>query len=156
MRNLWRRIISKIINLPTIIIATLGSDFTFDAAAQNQFPPSTDSVRSQCHALVIVDDAILEDTEHLEAILTPPEGVARLQVGVTRIGVAISDDDTVTVGFNQTSQYVVDEDAEAEEDRVVNVCLQMMGDIEREVSVTVTSQAGTAQHRKNCKKNFLF
>ena len=123
-----------------------GSDFHFDASPRNEFSPSADAVRSQCHSLVIVDDEILENTEHLEVVLTLPVGAARLLEGVTVMRVAISDDDTVMVGFTQT-MHTVDEDASVGE-RTLDACVHMTGDIEREVSVLVTSQLGSA-HRKN-------
>ena len=70
--------------------------------------------------------------------MTPPPPV----VGVARMGVAIIDDDHVTIGFTRT-EHVVDEDGTAEV-RTLNMCVQMTGEIERQVSVSATSTPGTA------------
>lgn len=120
----------------------MGSDFHFSAESQSQFVPSSEAEQSHCHEIAIEDDAILENTEHLEAVLAPPVGVPRLLVGVVRMQVVITDDDTVRVGFTQ-SQHTVDEDG-TDEERALDVCTHMTGEIEREVSVLVTSQPGTA------------
>ncbi len=131
-----------IMTAPFLLVGASGADFRFTATAQSQFLPAATALQTQCHTLVIVDDAILEDTERLQAVLTPPVGVARLQVGVTRMSVAINDDDSVRVGFTRT-EHVVDEEGTAEA-RTLSMCVHMTGEIEREVFVSVASQPGTA------------
>ena len=128
------------------LAAVSGVDYHFTADAQNQFNPSSEPSQTHCHSITIVGDSILEDTEQLEAILTGPVGVARLSVGVDRMRVAIIDDDTVTVGFTRT-EFIVDEDGELE-DRSLDVCVQLVGETEREVSVSVASQQGTADGKR--------
>lgn len=128
----------------------LGSDIHFAVAPLSRFlPTSPEALQTQCHQVSVVDDAILESTEHFEAVLVPPVGVARVLVGVSRVRFAIADNDMVTVGFTQT-QFTVNEDGTKDE-RTVNVCVQMTGEIEREVSVSVISQPGSADGELNGK-----
>ena len=89
-----------------------------------------------------MDDAILENTEHFEVRLIPPVGVARVLVGVVRTQVAITDNDEVRIGFAE-SAFEVDEDGD-EEERRLEVCVELEGEIERAVGVGVSSVSGTA------------
>lgn len=76
-------------------------------------------------------------------LLIAPVGVARVQVGVTEMRVAITDNDEVRVGFTET-EFEVLEDGLEEEERTIQVCVKMEGEIEREVGVSVASQSGSA------------
>lgn len=129
-----------LIPLEGLLVAVNGSDFHFTAAPLSSFPPTfPDTEEVQCHEVSIEDDAILESTEHFEVTLVTPVDVVRVLVGVAKMRVAITDDDTVNIGFTQ-EEFSVDEDG----DREVEVCVQMTGEIEREVSVLISTQPGTA------------
>ena len=120
--------------------AVQGADFLFTSASSS-FPPTSSTSTSQCHQVTILDDAVLENTEHLEAELTAPGGIARVSIGTSVVRAAIIDDDSVIVGFSQTD-FTVDEDEPQE--LSVRVCVEMTGEIEREVSVSVASEHGSA------------
>ncbi len=68
--------------------------------------------------------------------------VPRLLLDISRTEVTIVDNDMVTVGFSQTV-YVIDEDG-GDEERMTSVCIELIGEIERSVSVLVTSQSESA------------
>ena len=131
-----------LLNFPLSSIALLGNDFHFTSDLTTHFPPSLDSQQLQCQQISIEDDAILENTEYFQVSLIPPVGVARLQVGVAEMRVAITDNDEVQVGFTET-EIEVNEDGSAEERRR-EVCVRLEGEIEREVGVAVFSQPGNA------------
>lgn len=118
--------------------AVRGADFLFTTTLSS-FSPTTST--SQCYQVTILDDLVLEDTEHLEAELTAPGGVARVSVGTSVVRAAIIDDDSVMVGFSQTD-FTVDEDEP--QALSVSVCVEMVGELEREVSVSVASERGSA------------
>lgn len=130
-------------------LATLGSDFNFTTDPLTHFPPTPlgGSLQVQCQPISIQDDAILENTEHFEVLLIVPVGAPRVLGGTSRMRVAITDNDMVEVGFTRT-EIEVDEDA-SEEERRAEVCVQMVGEIEKEVSVSVRSQPGSADGECN-------
>lgn len=133
---------SLVINFLFSCAAQLNSDFHFTFDPLTHFTPQSGAQQVQCQQIAIEDDAILEDTEYFQVQLIPPVGVARVQVGVVEARVGITDDDTVQIGFTETD-IVVDEDG-SEEDRRVQVCVELLGQIDRAVSVVVTSQSVTA------------
>ena len=65
--------------------------------------------------------------------------VAGASTSISAMRVAITDDDSVSMRFTQTELTVNEDDPEE-----VDVCVEMTGDIEREVSVSVTSETTSA------------
>ena len=115
--------------------AVLGADYQFVAPVTPSFLPG--SQQRQCHPVTIEDDSILENTEHFEALLTVE--AARVSVLTSRARVAITDNDFVSVGFNQTEFTVNEDDPEQ-----VQVCVELTGEIERDVSVSIVGEPGSA------------
>jgi len=66
-------------------------------------------------------------------------GMARVSVRISSETVSITDDDSVTVGFNQTQFTVTEDDPEA-----VSVCVHLTGELERNISLAIESEAGSA------------
>ena len=64
-----------------------------------------------------------------------------MSVLTSRARVAITDNDFVSVGFNQT-EFTVDEDDPVQ--RRTSVCIVMAGELGKEITVSVASQTGTA------------
>lgn len=104
------------------------------------FPVSIVPQQTQCHHISIIDDNILEGTEHFKVVLRAQESAARISVGTDHTTVTIDDNDSVTIGFMQT-EFSVDEDGS---ERDVRVCVGLEGEISREVLATISSRPGTA------------
>ena len=117
--------------------AAVDADYQFAAPHAAAFLPNAEL--RQCHRVTIIDDNILESTEHFEAVLSTE--VDRVSVLTSSTRVAITDDDFVSVGFTQT-QFTVDEDDP--EQRRTSVCIKVTGETGTGVSVSVTSQPGSA------------
>ena len=124
------------------ISALAGSDFRFTADPGSHFSPFAGNSATLCHRVTIINDEVLENTEYFEAVLEAPVGIPRMSLGTERIRVAILDEDIVRVGFTQTS-FTVDEDADDQERRT-EVCVELSGEIDREILLSITSQTGTA------------
>lgn len=118
----------------------LDSDFSLNFPSFFTFPNSTETHQTQCHQINIINDKILEGTEHFEIRLRAPEGVARISMGRDHTTVTIDDDDQVMIQFMQT-EFSVDEDGS---ERTVQVCVVLEGEISRQVSATISTQPGTA------------
>ena len=143
--------VSKTLSLYIHVIITFNSpvvpesDVHFNNETLFSFPISSASLSTQCHRVDIVDDEILENTEYFEGILTKgPVSMPRLTVGIDDIRVAITDNDMVTIGFTQT-EVIVNEDDEQR----IELCAELVGEIGKEVSVSVSSQPGTADGKSN-------
>lgn len=99
----------------------------------------------QCTHITITDDQILESTE-LFKVLASSE-MPRVSVTPNTSNVFIIDNDHVTVGFEEVL-FNVSEDLESE--RNITVCVELTGEIERRVLVTVaTESASDSTHVAN-------
>ena len=90
----------------------------------------------KCLQLEIVDDWRLEDSEVLSLSLTLTD--PSIFLGLVQTSVTILDNDHVTVGLKPT-HYTIEESIQQ-----IEVTVELLGDIERDVSVVVESEDGTA------------
>ena len=90
----------------------------------------------KCLQLEIVDDWRLEDSEVLSLSLTLTD--PSIFLGLVQTSVMILDNDRVTVGL-QPTHYTIEESVQQ-----IEVTVELLGDIERDVSVVVESKDGTA------------
>ena len=116
------------------------SDFSFSLPSLVSFLNSTETQQTQCYQVNIINDNVLEGVESFEMILQAPENVDRVDVDIGHIIVTINDDDHVTIGFKQTEYSVAEDGSEGG----VNVCVLLEGAIDRDASVSIISQIGTA------------
>ena len=114
------------------------ADYTFTDPAFLVFPPSS-GTSTRCAFISIVDDLILETTEHFAVIAT--SYTPRVIVIDNTSTVNIIDNDIVTVGFVELLLNV-SEDIEIE--RSVTLCVKLSGEIERNVTVTVATASSNS------------
>ena len=113
-----------------------GTDFTSEGRVVT-FHPSLADNQTSCYTFTILDDTIVEDTETFSVTLSSQDSfvTSRLSQAV----VSILDSDQVSVRFEQPVYYVMEEGGD------VRVCVVLGEKVEREISVRLTTGAGTAQ-----------
>lgn len=105
------------------------------------FPPSSDTRQSICIDFHLIDDEVLESVESF--FVTIVVAVPRVNVGLDTATVRLVDDDGVYVGLTQ-SVYTVDENGPEGRGGIVDVCVQMRGVIERDVTISLLTEPGDA------------
>ena len=126
------------VQLTTSDATALGaSDFT-QTDTELSFQPL--ATTHMCTAIHVENDDILENEEHFLLNLLTADSALYTSGGRTNssVVVTVSDNDSVNVSLVRDEQSVEEEGGEVE------VCVQLMGVIEREVVVTVFTEADTA------------
>ena len=110
-------------------------DFTSDRHFI-QFLPSPANNQTMCVSFFVLDDAIVEDTELFRVLLTASDSFIRISTG--EMTISIKDSDNVSVNFDH-SVYSTSEDEEE-----MSVCVELGADVERVVSIQLTTSDATA------------
>lgn len=116
----------------------------FPSVATFSFTPSMESSQRLCHSVSLVDDELLESTEQFSLHLS--SNVSRVNVITDLIQVTVTDDDIVTVGFNQTEYLIVEEVIGGAS---ITACAVLTGRIEEDVVVTMSTKSNSAGGKFN-------
>lgn len=103
------------------------------------FSPS--DTHQTCIEFHLIDDVALESVESF--FVTISVAVPRVDVGLDTATVSLVDDDGAYVGLTQ-SAYTVEEDGPEGRGGVVNVCVQMQGIIQRNVTINLLTEPDDA------------
>ena len=101
-----------------------------------QFSPSPANNQTTCVSFFVLNDAIVEDTELFRVLLTASDSFIR--INVSEMTISIKDSDNVSVNFDH-SVYSVSED-----DEEMSICVELGAEVERSVSVRLTTSDATA------------
>lgn len=121
--------------IPVLSLTGDEVDYTFTDPISVAFSNSL-GVSISCASIDIVDDQILEATEQF--IVTATCDTPRVFVTDNTSTVNIIDNDSVNVGFVELLLNV-SEDVEIE--RSVTVCIELSGEIEKNVTVTIATES---------------
>ncbi len=107
---------------------------------QNQ---TNQSSQRECVSISISNDTTLEDTESFEVSLSsPPLGVVHITRGDTTV--YIIDDDGVRIGLRERELSVVEREGNS-----IPTCIELVGEIQRNIEVMVETQSLTANGESN-------
>ena len=110
------------------------------------FQPSPELVQQQCFNISITDDAIFEQDESFSVAIAATNLAVSLHI--SRATVTIGDDDHVTVGL-QGSEFTANEGS-----GTLDICCDLIGQLERSVSISLETMPQTALGK--CVSNFIF
>ena len=116
-------------------IHTVSEDYRF-VGGNFVFLPSTMPLQYRCFNVSILDDLSFESTEQLSVNLST--NVSRVNLITTSILIEIRDNDTITVGLNQTDFAIVEELQSGGVS--FTVCTVLTGRLEKTVVVHLSSQ----------------
>lgn len=94
--------------------------------------------RMECVSIAIANDSILENTESFEVALSSADRVVRFTQQTSTV--YIIDDDGVRVGLGDRAITVPEEEGHA-----IPICVEVVGQFQRNIEVTLETQSGSAQ-----------
>lgn len=99
---------------------------------------SENGTHRECVSILIVNDTILEDTEHFDVGVASPDSAVLITRETSRV--YILDDDGVRVGLRQRTLTVPEGEGQA-----TPICVEAVGRFEGSIEVTLRSQSESAQ-----------